>query len=404
MKREISPLLTLLWTIVVWAHCVAIVDAQTASSSEPNATELARMEKYLARRNDPRIIKTTIHVSDTEDVDCVDRLRQHGYDDPITIASPPTNNPIPLPDRTPVNGVMARQRYGTETDLCPKDTVPILHLTPESLKRFNSLEDFYTKNGPWVSNSTHEYATANETGNSRAIRSILSSNRPSLETTEEMSLSQIWGSATTAAGVVQTVEAGWQVWTDKWHDSYPHLFVYYTSDNYVTTGCYNTDCGKFVVYNNSTALGGALASSNAGGTVYYFETIYSQNSAGDWWVQINGTYVGYYPNTLFSAPGLKSGSMRDVYGGELAPEQGLGRHSKVDMGTGTFSAGGWGNAAFHSGIQHCLVGGSWCNWSYSNLTVSQVSKSNCYDLSFADPPTNSAFYFGGPGNPSAGCN
>jgi hypothetical protein len=401
-QRRTAHVLVLGINIAGWLGLTRTVHSQ-ASNTAPSAIELAKMDKYLATRNDPRIVKSTIRVSANEDIDCVDRLRQHGYDDPIVLAEPPTGVPTPLPSKA-VSGTQARQRYGTETALCPDGTVPILHLTSESLKRFNSLDDFFKKNAPNVSNSHHEYVTSGEAVSAHAVRSILSINDPAFERTEEMSLSQIWVTSQATAGV-QTAEAGWQVYQDKWHDAYPHLFIYYTADGYHNTGCYNTDCHKFVIYNNSFVLGTAFVTySVPGGSQIYYELIWSQNAAGDWWLQFNGDYVGYYPHTLYNNPGLLNGATHASYGGELAPELSLGRHSKIDMGSGVFSSSTWPNAAFHTGVEHCTISGTGCVWAYAHLAAESVTNPNCYTLTFADPPTNSAFYFGGPGNPAPGCN
>jgi hypothetical protein len=45
---------------------------------------------------------------------------------------------------------------------------------------------------------------------------------------------------------LQTAEVGWQVYPQKYGNSYPTLFIYWTADGYNRTGCYNLDCSAFI--------------------------------------------------------------------------------------------------------------------------------------------------------------
>ena len=42
------------------------------------------------------------------------------------------------------------------------------------------------------------------------------------------------------------VEAGWQKYQDLYGDANPHLFIYFTPDNYGAGGRYNTSCTGWV--------------------------------------------------------------------------------------------------------------------------------------------------------------
>jgi hypothetical protein len=59
------------------------------------------------------------------------------------------------------------------------------------------------------------------------------------------SLSQHWY-VRGSGGNLQTLECGWQAYPQFYNDDRPHLFTYWTADNYNTTGCYNLTCDAFV--------------------------------------------------------------------------------------------------------------------------------------------------------------
>jgi hypothetical protein len=77
----------------------------------------------------------------------------------------------------------------------------------------------------------------------------------------EFSLSQLWLVAGDSSNT-NTAEVGWQVYPGL-HPSdkllAPHLFVYWTSDDYQNTGCYNLGCSGFVQTDNTCVLGGAFS-------------------------------------------------------------------------------------------------------------------------------------------------
>ena len=64
------------------------------------------------------------------------------------------------------------------------------------------------------------------------------------------------------------------------------LFIYYTADNYSTTGCYNLSCGAFVQVNNSWYFGGGFSNySTYGGAQYDFSAEYYLYN-GNWWLAL----------------------------------------------------------------------------------------------------------------------
>ena len=218
--------------------------------------------------------------------------------------------------------------------------------------------------------------------------------RPSIGANQVFSLSQHWYVGGSGANL-QTAECGWQVYPALYGDAQPHLFCYWTADDYQSTGCYNLSCNAFVQTSSSFAPGMALGPiSVAGGAQYEIELAY-WHANGRWWLYFNGTQasnvIGYYPDTLYGTGALKSNAAEIDYGGET-----VGTTSFPPMGSGAFANQGWQHAAFQRTIGYWTpLGGAMIN---ANLTSSQAWP-GCYtaqtDLYAA--PWYETLWFGGPG-------
>jgi hypothetical protein len=256
------------------------------------SAEVERMRAYLARRNDPRIIHEIIQVDEDEEIDCVYRHLQHGFDKPIHLFSvpPPEDSTRQATTRSLAPGeAWAQPLYGTRSKACPEGT-PRIHVDLEKLTHFETLEDSQRKipshlarvrttssgavpvstgdfapptDGP---SDEHQYARYIQDGTAHVgVESILNLWSPGTELSDEFSLSQIWA---VNLSLHQTTEAGWQVYRDKYGDGRARIFAFYTPDDYAT-GCYNLDRSAFVQTETSIALGGAFSTySTVGGTQY----------------------------------------------------------------------------------------------------------------------------------------
>src|SRR5208337_1734516 len=79
---------------------------------------------------------------------------------------------------------------------------------------------------------------------------------------------------------LQTLECGWQVYPAMYGDAKPHLFIYWTADDYNTTGCYNLTCNAFVQTGTAYAPGMALSpTSVSSGAQYVIELAYGTPEA-----------------------------------------------------------------------------------------------------------------------------
>src|SRR5262249_61553072 len=129
-----------------------------------------------------------------------------------------------------------------------------------------------------------------------------------------------------SGGSKQTVEAGHQEYKDRYGDWVPHLFIYYTTNGYTSSGDniggYNQDVDGWVQYSPyiyPEALSSPLSSS--GGTQYIMNLKW-QLWAGNWWLRVNGRWIGYYPASLFATFGLRNEAEKTAWYGEVVDSAG----------------------------------------------------------------------------------
>jgi Neprosin len=122
----------------------------------------------------------------------------------------------------------------------------------------------------------------------------------------------------------QTVEIGWTVDRGLNGDTAPHLFVYHWVNGQGT--CYN-GCG-FVQVSTANAPGMTVATGQSAqyGILFY---------QGNWWVQYNNDWVGYFPGSLWNNA-YTSAQLISAFG-EVAES---GSPSCTDMGNGAFGTAG----------------------------------------------------------------
>lgn len=288
---------------------------------------------------------------------------------------------------------------------CPEGTIPMRRVTLEDLTRFETLQDFFAKgpravarpprmSEPLTVPATHRWAHAYQPVDNGGGHSYLNLWQPAIGADQIFSLSQHWYTAGGGAGL-QTIECGWQVYPALYGDGRPHLFTYWTADNYGSTGCYNLTCSAFVQTSSTFAPGMAVGPiSVSGGPQYSMELAYWL-TGGRWWLYYNGTAstnaIGYYPVTLYSGGPLASKATEIDYGGET-----VGRTSFPPMGSGAFANQGWQHAAYQRNIGYWPPsGGAMLD---ASLTPSQ-GWPNCYtaQMSTYAPPWSKTLFYGGPG-------
>ncbi|MFI5091454.1 MAG: neprosin family prolyl endopeptidase, partial [Terriglobales bacterium] len=260
---------------------------------------------------------------------------------------------------------------------------------------------------PSTAPTNHEYAHAYEDANNIGSQADFNLWSPHVQEDDEFSLAQLWvtrGSYNDNS--LQTVEAGWQVSRQLYGDSIAHLFIYSTSGAYNSgTGCYNLDCSRFVQTNSTVVIGGSFTSySSVGGPQYDITVlVYRDPASQNWWLKLNNTWVGYYPNSLFNDTGLANFSDKIDFGGEIVNDAVGGVHTSTQMGSGHFPGEGWQHAAYIKRIQYWDTAGN--GYNAGGLTP-DVTDNSFYDLALSsstDTNWSTYFYFGGPGGIGSSC-
>jgi len=369
-----------------------------------DADELDRMQRYLDQRLDLADVVSTEVTDEGDTVDCVVRERQPALRRAGRQNEPLQLQPGVLPD------LPTETHAGTLIPLprqvCPEGTVPMMHLRLDDLARFETLDDFFRKTpygddeeyeAPRVgSTNEHQYGTAIQSVDNIGEDGYFNVWKSSVERSDEFSLSQLWEARGSGTGL-QSVELGWQVFKDRTGDSNPHLFIYSTQDGYNATGCYDLTCSDFVQVSGSVTPGMTLSPvSTSGGTQYEAHLLsYRDPSTGNWWLQYQGVWIGYYPKSLYSSTGLLNRSSRVNVGGEIIDEN-SSRHTTTDMGSGAFSSSWYHYAAYVRDIKYIDTSNT---WQVPTSLSEYETDSNCYDATVGSESSVWGYYlfFGGTG-------
>lgn len=315
-----------------------------------------------------------------------------------------------------------RDRHGNVMQ-APPGTIPLRRVTLGELVRFRTLSDFSRKEpGPRAgrgeppaspaatrtrtrarakpsapstdTGQNHRYAYTHQTVDAIGAHNALSVYSPVVGATQIFSLAQHWYTAGTGTGH-QTLEVGWQVYPTKYGHAQPVLFIFWTADNYATTGAYNLDQPGFVQTNSAWTIGGALSPSSVQGGQQMEIEVAVYLFAGNWWIYLGGlaaaNAVGYYPTSLYSGGAMATKATEILFGGETVCKSG----SWPGMGSGAMASAGWRQAAYQRDIFYFPAGGG---SAWASLTPEQPSP-GCYTLALGSSPSpwNIYFFFGGPG-------
>lgn len=302
---------------------------------------------------------------------------------------------------------------------CEEGTIPMRRLTLETMNHFQTLKQFlqkspneqvpgqkskfYTPGGP-----AHKYSTTYQYVNNWGGNSTLNVWDPSVNTSagETFSLSQEWyvGGINTnvppCGGVqscsIQTEEVGWVVYPAMFNDHNPHFFIFSTPNGYAT-GCWNNTCGDFVIC--SSCDGGVIGASLSPVSVLDGSQYESQMRyyfwEGNWWVQFESNWVGYYPGSMYGSGQNSKHAQEIEYGTE-----GVGTTVWPPEGSGQWPSKGWKYAAYQRDLFYTNTSddGIW------DKVTPDISSPHCYSINgpfYDSGDWNDFFYDGGPGG--TGC-
>lgn len=277
---------------------------------------------------------------------------------------------------------------------------------------FATLQDFYRKTpggalkaaqddpkgfvDPTV--SSHKYSYTYQWVNNWGGNSNLNIWNPYVNTSanETFSLSQEWYVGGSGAAT-QTEEVGWVVYPGMFGDEKTHFFIFSTPNDY-SSGCWNNSCGDFVQVADSGLLGAYFTTISAtGGTQYEISAEYYFYQ-GNWWLEEQGTWIGYYPGSMYSGGQNTINAQLIEFGTE-----GVGTTVWPPEGSGAWSTTGWSDAAYQRNLWYINDSSTYASY-WDTLTASDPSPA-CYSISGPYSSTSSGwtvyFYEGGPGG--TGC-
>ena len=288
---------------------------------------------------------------------------------------------------------------------CEEHTIPMRRITLETMTRFQTLQQFFQKSPneqvpgqkkKHAPGAAHKYSFTYQWVNNLGGNSNLNIWSPYVNTAagEIFSLSQEWYVGGSGSGE-QTEEVGWVVYPAMFGDEYSHFFIFSTPDDY-NSGCWNNSCGDFVQVANGSFLGARFnpTSSTFGGQQIEFSSEYELYK-GNWWVSYSGTWVGYYPGSMYHGGQNTKYAQLIEFGTE-----GVGTNVWPPEGSGQWPSKGYEYAAFQRNLWYfnTSAGTVW-----DSLTP-DIPSPNCYSI--AGPYHSSGdwtvyFYEGGPGG--SGC-
>jgi len=371
-----------------------VAEQSAAAASSRVDARRAMLKAYFAQRRSELPIVATTRTRYGQLLDWIPRDSQ--------VPSGAVETPPPPPDGA-TTGTCSDCLTGDE--LGPEGTVPILRRdTDDFLGKIDpppSVMDFLSKYGLATGSieapGTNLHA-ASDTLHSQNI-SATDANFPALAPftarNDEFSLTQVWVQGLGSNNSTKdSVESGVQKYQTLYGDQLAHFFVFFTNNGYVFHGDYwggyNQDVKGWVQVSSNFFPGHVL------GTGDTYTQVLKSGSA--WWVWSGSAaqWVGYYPTSLFTTPGLKAAGDVVSWGGEVVDATADGVTTATDMGTGKYC---WeSGAAKIRNIRWRSSGGVWQNF---DKQFYAMDKSNCWnveDHSNSGTTDGSYLLYGGPGN------
>jgi Neprosin len=388
---------------------------ESANQSALTAAQKRQLTRYFADRVEKLDIVETTRTPSGQILDWIDVHSQHPGG---IIATPP---PAPSMNTARQRGratKMARfELHERASKRGPEGTVPVLRTDPSKLRFNKTLDEFLSKHGhrtvtryydshpleqPEVG-GPHDYGASAETVNCQGGEGFISLFDPYTAHSDEFSLSQIGLEGNQEAGGRQTAEAGWQEFRDKYGDWIPHLFVFYTTNGYSkqgdNIGGYNQEVKGWIQYSSSVYPGATSNNVSTPGGAQWELFIKYQLYQGNWWLNVVGEWIGYYPASLYADPGLRNGADRILFFGEIVDSASHAEATKTQMGTGYFAEYRWPYSSFQRLLRYQTdANGTMTDYNGSAI----VTDTREYDAELhMNSGTNwgSYLWFGGPGAP-----
>jgi hypothetical protein len=309
----------------------------------------------------------------------------------------------------------------------PAGTVPILRPDITLLSQFAGVEDLPVKRGGLKVNKVRPnlqptdpdptgyfHGTDNQFGKFYGWDGYLNMWDPAINIPaggkgSDHSILQVW-LQNYSTGVLQSLEGGWTVDKGLNGDTQPHVFTYYTTNGYKkdgdNKGGYNRLHKGWVQHSRSVFPGIRIKGTSVfDGEQFEISMkfqLYKEPNSSDvnWWVAVQGIWMGYYPATLFKT-GLATdvdwvGSGGEVYSSLPNPEQ-----TQDGMGSGYQASGGWTKAAYlrNLRVQTDMNGTMVENNGYASRDAAVSGGADPYTITLdmeSSSSWDSYFFVGGP--------
>jgi len=158
----------------------------------------------------------------------------------------------------------------------------------------------------------------------------------------------------------QSLEAGWTVDVGLNGNANPHLFTYYTINGYQLdsngTGGYNQQFKGWVQVDTHVYPGAAINGTSVIGGQQIEVSIRYQLFQMNWWLEVQGIWLGYYPATLFDPTGFPPRALSDHaskvgFWGEVDSQLADPTTTTDQMGSGQFGEAGWQHACYERNLE-----------------------------------------------------
>ncbi|CAM0908975.1 unnamed protein product [Alopecurus aequalis] len=396
---------------IVLALTFLLLEGPAPATAENWVQRRREVRSLLRRLNKPPL--ASIESSDGDVIDCVHISKQPAFNHPLlrnhTIQMWPSYHPRSMyhdSNNTPHPVTQTWHDNGK----CPDNTIPIRRTMEEDAMRASSIRNYGKKSHKSIPNqnsiidpvvpnvlSGHQHAAASAlVDRSYGTKITINLWQPMIARANDFSLAQLWvtgGSYNDSS--LNSIEAGWQVFPYLYGDNNTRFFIYWTSDAYNKTGCYNLLCSGFVQTNNQFAIGATIPImiSTYGGPQYDLDIlVWKDQKGGNWWLQVGGNNVGYWPSSIFSYLADSASSIK--WGGEVFSPPGDGQTS-THMGSGHFPEEGLGMTSYIKNIQ--VVDSSNSLIPPSEMQLINVD-ANCYNVeNGTNGDMGTYIYYGGPG-------
>nr|TKW02558.1 hypothetical protein SEVIR_8G249750v2 [Setaria viridis] len=359
---------------VTRACLIALVVAAAGGAAGTSEQRRRQVRSLLKRLNKDPL--ATIQSADGDIIDCVPISKQPALDHPLlknhTIQMRPSYHPEGLRDDSNIAPHSITQTWH-QNGKCPPNTIPIRRTKEEDVLRASSVKRYGKKRPRSIPNffSVDDPNKLNVTiGHQHAIAYTPKARYYGTKTSINLYFEKLLA--------INFVIPMHFVYPELYGDTYTRLFIYWTRDAYLSTGCYNLQCSGFIQTNNQIAIGGSFSPvSRYGGSQYEITIlIWKDPKGGNWWLQVGNHILGYWPSTIFSY--LQISASYVMWGGE-----------------GTYSKASY--------IRNVQVVDSFNKLKSPNVVGLRNKQPNCYNVQSGTNSINWGTYifYGGPGkNPS----